>query len=229
MAAVTAAAITAGAAVAGGAMQADAAKKAGNASNAAAQQAVAEQQRQFDTFQQNIQPYLGAGQNALANLTALNSGDYSGFNQSPDYLWALQQGTQALDRSAAARGSLYSGGHQADLMQFGQGLASQQLGSYRNAQMSMAQLGQNSAVSAGSLGQQNANALGQLYAGQGQAQGNMAINQANAWGNALNGIAGLAGQYSTQRQSAYTTQNSPYANATTGANAVAIGNQTRRW
>ena len=103
MAAVTAAAITAGAAVAGGAMQADAAKKAGNASNAAAQQGIAEQQRQFDTFQQNIQPYLGAGQNALAGLTALNSGDYSGFNQSPDYLWAMQQGTQALDRSAAAR------------------------------------------------------------------------------------------------------------------------------
>ena len=229
MAAVTAA-MVGGVATAGAAkMQSDAAKKAGNASNAAAQQAVAEQQRQFDTFQQNIQPYLGAGQNALANLTALNSGDYSGFNQSPDYLWAQQQGTQALDRSAAARGSLYSGGHQADLMQFGQGLASQQLGSYRNAQMSMAQLGQNSAVGAGSLGQQNANALGQLYAGQGAAQGNMAINQANSWGNALQGIAGLAGQYSTQRQSAYTTQNSPYANATTGANAVAIGNQTWSW
>ena len=220
MAAVTAA-MVGGVATAGAAkMSSDAAKKAGRAAEAGAQAGVLEQRNAQEQFQQNITPYLNAGQGALTGLNALAQGDYSGFQNSPDYLWALEQGVQAQDRSAAARGSLYSGGHQADLMRFGQGLASQQLGTYRNSLMDLARLGQNSAVGAGQLGQQSANAISGLHAGAAQARGDVAINQANAWGNALNGIAGAAGGYVGQRQSSYTNANSPYA---TMGNGVQVG------
>lgn len=219
MGAVTAAVIAGVATVGAAKMQSDASKDAASAQGAAGNSAIMEQRAARDQFQQNITPYLNAGQGALGGLNALNSGDYSGFQDSPDYQWALQQGGQAQDRSAAARGSLFSGGHQADLMQFGQGLAAQQLGSYRNSLFDMARLGQSSAVGAGAAGQSNANALSGILAGQGQAQADGALNQANAWGGALNGLAGLAGQYGN-RQSSYQT---PYASGVLSNNNVQVG------
>lgn len=225
MAAITAAAITAGAAVAGGAMQANAAKKAGQAAQAGAQAGIGEQQAARNQFQQNISPYLQSGQNALGGLNALNSGDYSGFESSPDYLYARDQTQQGVERGAAARGSLYNGGTNIDLANALNGIASQNLGGYRNSLMSMAQMGQSAAVGAGQMGQQSANAISGLYAGQAQAAGDAAINKANAWGSALQGLSGIAGQYAGQRQSSYTNQNTPFAGM---GNGVAVGNNTYR-
>ncbi len=107
---------------------------------------------------QNMQPYLNAGTGALNQLAQLNSGNYSSFQESPDYQFTLQQGTQALDRSAAARGSLYSGGQQADLMQYGQGLASQQYNNYYNKLASLAGMGQSAASALAGVGNTYANA-----------------------------------------------------------------------
>lgn len=225
MAAVTAAAITAGAAIAGGAMQANAAKKAGKAAQAGAQAGIGEQQAAREQFQDNISPYLQAGQTGLASLNALNSGDYSGFQDSPDYLYTRGQMQQGIERGAAARGSLYSGGTSVDLGNALNGMASQNLGTYRNSLFDMVRLGQNSAVGAGQMGQQSANAISGLYAGQAQAAGDAAINKANAWGGALQGLAGAAGGYAGQRQSAYSNPSTPYANMGTG---VAVGNNTYR-
>lgn len=46
----------------------------------------------------------------------------------PGYQFRLQQGQQALERAAAARGTLNTGGTLKDVSQFGQGLASQEYG-----------------------------------------------------------------------------------------------------
>lgn len=119
-------------------------KKAANAVSGAANQA-----NQFAMGQ--YAPYTGLGQSATGGLTALNNGDYSGFLNAPDYKAAFEQGLQGVDRSAAARGSLYSGGHSADLLKFGSGLASQYLGNYRNSLMGQANLGYNAASGLSSL------------------------------------------------------------------------------
>src|SRR5690349_17301122 len=66
---------------------------------------------------------LAEGQNGVA--------DCSGFPNSPNYAWARDQGIQALDRSAASRGRLYSGAQMQGLSQFNQGRATQHLGNYR--------------------------------------------------------------------------------------------------
>ena len=141
------------------------------------------------------QPYYDAGTNALGQLDAVNSGDYSGFNSSPDYLFAQQQGLQGLDRSAAARGGLYSGGADADRMTFASGLASQNLGNYRNNLMSLANMGQNQSQYMGQLGQNFGNQFGQAMGIKGQADAQRASATAGAQAGYGNALASAASTY----------------------------------
>lgn len=140
--------------------QKKAAAGAAGAQSRAADAATAEQQRQFDLTRQDQQPFLQAGQQAVGQMQALNAGDFSSFKQSPDYQFAFNQGLQGLDRSAAARGSLFSGGHSADLMKFGQGLASQNYGAYYNRLARLSGTGQTTASGLGGLGMNMASNIG---------------------------------------------------------------------
>jgi len=203
-----------GASLVGGYMssqaQKSASKNAANASNAATQASIDEQKREFDINQANQAPWLNTGKSALAMLGGMyglnadgsNSGaapDYSAFYSSPDYQFPLQQGQQAQDRSAAARGSLYSGQHTADTIQFGQGLASQQFGNYYNRLAGLAGVGQSAANQLGAYGQNYANNVGNLNMQNAGNQTDSIYNRVNANSNMWNQIAGvgsnLAGQF----------------------------------
>lgn len=219
MAAVTAAAIGAAGAIAGGVMQNRAAGRAADAQRDAANAGILEQRAAREQFQQNIAPYMQFGQTeGLGRLGSLLN-DPNSIQNTAAYQWRLGQGMQSLDRSAASRGNLFSGGHHADVLGFGQGMASQEYESQIGRAMDIARLGQNSAVGAGSMGQQSANAISNLYGNIGQAGANQAINSGNAWGNALTGLAGVAGQYMGQRQSAYKPAQAQQA-ATTAINTT---------
>ena len=74
----------------GGLLQADAAEEAAGIQAGASQAGIAEQRRQFDMMQGNLQPFMGAGTNSLANLQQANGGDYSAFENSPGYQYARQ-------------------------------------------------------------------------------------------------------------------------------------------
>lgn len=150
--------------------------------------AIAEQRRQYDQTREDQLPWLQAGGNALTQMQKLNAGDFSGFTDSPDYRFAYDQGMQALDRSAAARGGLFSGGQQADLMKFGQGLATQNYGNYYNRLASMAGVGQTAATNLGQFGQSMANNIG-------NAQMANANARASTYGAYGQGLAGLAGAF----------------------------------
>lgn len=117
----------------------------GNRAARRAQQAQAEAARQamgyMQTASQGFDPYAQAGESNLNRLNALMGGDYSGFTNSPDFRAAQDIGLRQLDRSAAARGSLYSGGADADRIALGQQLASQYLSNYRNALSGLAGMG----------------------------------------------------------------------------------------
>lgn len=170
--------------------QSGAAKDAANASNQATQQSIDEQKREFDINQANQAPWLNAGKGALAQMQALNGGDFSSFTQSPDYQFALDQGQGALDRDAAARGSLYSGGHSTDVMKFAQGLASQNYNNYYNRLAGLAGVGQTSANQLGWQGMNMAGNISGLLMGNAQNQMGSIYNRANAWSN----LAGQVGQ-----------------------------------
>ena len=152
MAAITSAVIGAGAAIAGANKAAGAAKAGAKASQQATDATIAEQRRQFDLSRADQMPWLNAGKDALGNLQKLNSGDFSAFTQSPDYQFALDEGFKAMDRSAASRGRLYSGGYGQDLTKYGQGLATQNYGNYYNRLAALANVGQTTASGLGGLG-----------------------------------------------------------------------------
>lgn len=139
-------------------------------------------------YQQYNAPFYNAGTSALSRLERLNSGDFSAFEESPDYRFAFDQGNEAILRGAASRGSLNSGGTDADLARFGQGLASQNYDRYYSRLAGLANLGANTAQG---LGGQAVNAAN--TAAGAQAEGT--INQANAYGNFASGLSGLYGQY----------------------------------
>lgn len=196
MAAITAAVVVGVGSAYAANRQGAAAKEQGRAARDAANLGIGAQQDARDQFNTQMKPYVDAGTGALSQLSAINNGDYSGFNKSPDYLYARDQMQQGIERGAAARGGLYSGGTSVDLGNALNGIASQNLGTHYNRLMGLADMGNRSVMGSGQLGQQNANSISDLYGMRGQANGQ--INSAGAmtqagYGNAL---ASAFGAYS---------------------------------
>ena len=166
------------------------------ARGARAQRRAAQQQQALLAQQQaqqraDLQPYMTLGSNALGRMAAVDAGDYSTFENAPDFVFARDEGMRALDRSAAARGSLFSGGADADRMRFASGLASQNLQNYLGRMMSQAGMGQQAATNLGSFGAQMAGAQAGAIGAQGQAR----ANGLNAWGNMLGDMAFAGGNF----------------------------------
>jgi hypothetical protein len=84
----------------------------------------------------NANGMLGS-QGRLADL--YGGGLREGFETDPGYQFRQQQGEQAINRSAAARGGRLGGDTMKALSEFNQGLASQEFDKYANRQMGMAQ------------------------------------------------------------------------------------------
>jgi hypothetical protein len=178
----------------GASRQARAGERGANAQERASQQATEEQRRQFDLTRQDMAPWLQAGTDALGRQQAFLSGDWSGFQNSPDYKWAVDQGFKGLDRGAAAGGNLYSGGMDADRISLGQGLATQNANNYWNRLAGLSQTGQVTANQLGGYGQNMANNVGGNLMNAANARASSYMNSANAWANYGNQLAGLAGQ-----------------------------------
>lgn len=176
--------LTAGASIYG-------ANKAASTQADAANQAATLQRQQMATNSANAQPFISGGQganNLLQSFYGLNGTDpalgqsaLDAFSKSPDYQFALSQGTAALDNSAAARGGMISGNQMQAQTQYGQGLATQNLQNYLKQLNTMS--GQGITAAGGVAG---VNTVGANYAG----QDTMAAGTANAAG--INGtVAGV--------------------------------------
>ena len=179
----------AAAAVVAAGVSAYASNKASNAQRDAAKNANDVQLQMYNQTRQDLQPYSQLGINAISQINALNSGDYSGFLNSPDYLAARQMGIQGMDASAASRGNLYSGGYSKDLATFNNQLASQNYGNYYNRLAGLLSVGENAAAGQGNASQNYANAYGQNANAAGSAQASGYINTANSINNGINQLA----------------------------------------
>lgn len=128
------------------------------------------------------------------------------FQQDPGYAFRQAEGMKALERSAAARGGLLSGGTLKGIQRFGQDLASQEYGNAfnryqveRSARLNPLQSLMGSGQSAtnvqtGNIGQSSQNEQANLMnAGQARASGY--VGSANALGGALNSIGQAAASY----------------------------------
>jgi hypothetical protein len=151
----------------------------------AAQTAANAQLQGLQFVQQQEAPYQQAGQQALGQYQNLLAGGAPSFDLSklPGYQFQLQQGQQALENSAAARGQALSGNTIQATQQFGQGLASQQFQQYMSQLAGLANMGQ---AAASGVANQGANLLSgagaSLASGINNAAGYNAGATAN-WGN----------------------------------------------
>jgi hypothetical protein len=193
MAAVTSAVVAAGVSAYGANRQTSAARDAGRASQRGADAATAEQRRQFDLSRSDQLPWLQAGQDALSRQQQFLAGDFSGFETSPDYAYALQEGFKGLDRGAAAAGGLWSGGADADRIKLGQGLASQNANNYWNRLAGLSNTGQNTSGNLGSLGANMASNIGGYQMSAANARASAYQQQGAAQAGFANQLAGYAG------------------------------------
>lgn len=124
------------------------------------------------------------------------------YQQDPGYQFRLDQGQQALERSAAARGGLLSGGALKDTTAYAQGMASQEYGNaynrFNNDQSTiwnrlsgLAGVGQQANNTIAQVGSNTASQIGQNTIGAGNAIAAGQVGSANAISNGISqGISG---------------------------------------
>jgi len=184
----------AGAVVGSSLIGASAAKGAAKTQSAAADRAAELQNEQFQQTRQDQMPWLRAGEQALNKLIPMT--DYTKFGmdqfqQDPGYAFRLAEGQKALDRSAAARGGLISGGALKAAQRYGQDMGSQEYmnafnryQTERAAQLqplqSLAGVGQTTAAQLGQAGQNYATNAGNMITGGAAAQAAGQVGAANA-------------------------------------------------
>jgi hypothetical protein len=196
----------AGAVVVSSAIGSRASSKAAGAQAAAAESAAAQSTEaanraadlQYQQFREGValqEPWRQAGITALNRLTPLAT-EYTPFGMEqfqadPGYSFRLSEGQKALERSAAARGNLLSGGTGKALTRFGQEMGSQE---YQNAfnryqaertarlqpLQSLAGVGQTTAQQMSAAGQNLASNVGNIYTSNAANVGNLMTSGAAA-------------------------------------------------
>lgn len=195
-----------GAAAAGLAAAALSSSAAGSAADkqaGAADYAADLQNNQYNQTRADQAPYRQAGYAALTGMqdpSFQHDFGMADFQQDPGYQFRLQQAQDAIQRSAAASGSLGSGSTLKSLIGYSQDYASNE---YQNAYerftnnqttrfnrlASLAGLGQTGNGTTAQAGMNAANMAGEARMGGANAAGAAGIASANAWGNAMSGTA----------------------------------------
>jgi hypothetical protein len=206
----------------GGNSQASAERYAADLQYKAEQQALQQEQQQYGQNQQNLAPFIQAGQGATTSLSDLMSVPGQGLLQpwtqqfqaptldqaknNPGYQFTLDEGLKAMQNSAAARGGLLSGATQKALNNYGQQSATQNYQNVYNNLLNQYQMGYqqfqgnqantyNRLLGLSSQGQQAAIGAGQLGQQSTQSMANTMQSGAQAQGGYLSNAAyqGAAG------------------------------------
>lgn len=188
--------------------QAGAARDAANAQLQASREANALQQRIYEENVARQQPFLQTGTEFFNRLAALQRGGPGAaqnlLQMDPGYQFRLGEGLKALDRQAAARGGLISGGALKAAQRYGQDAASQEYGAAYNRLAGLANVGPSAAGIMSGLGERYGATAGQnlMAGGQAAAQGILGAGSARASGymGTANTLAGGLGQYLQYQQ-----------------------------
>jgi len=184
------------------------------AAQKAAQQANQTLDKTYNQVRSDESPYTGAGSSAIGTVSSdLQNGTgfaqpftMSQFYNDPGYQFTLQQGENAVNNSAAAKGGLLSGATQKALAQYSTGLANQTYSDAYNRYLQTSNQDYNQLMGVANLGQNATQSVNQagLNTGDQQAQNtyNSDIGAGNARAagimgatNALAGGATSLGQY----------------------------------
>jgi hypothetical protein len=197
----------------GASSQADAAESAAQSSKDASMYATDLQRQMYEENVARQQPWLQAGENALAQLTAGTAagGQYmqpfgmEQFQADPGYDFRMSEGVNALDRSAASRGMLLSGAQLKGVQEYGQNLGSQEyknaydryntdIGNQYNRLASLAGVGQTATGALQQAGSQYSSNVGNLAMQNAATQGNAALATGQANASMYQGIGNTLGR-----------------------------------
>lgn len=238
-----AAAVGAAATIGGAVISSDASRSASNTQADAARNAADAQMQQFQQMRSDLQPYMNLGSGAISPLmSALGYNSDWSVNQNnplqqrfnftmptleqvrntPGYQFQTEQGQNAINNSAAARGGLLSGATLKDLLSFQQGLADttyQRLAQTQfdntltafktnyssaadnaNRLSNLVQTGQNSAAGVGQQGLQAANNAGNMLTSGAAASAAGTVGSANAINQGLGSLANAGMTYGRLNQ-----------------------------
>lgn len=194
----------------------EASQAAADATKYATDATIKAQREMYDLSREDLLPYRETGSQALFGLADLygvprpdGKGGFTrgkAFEESPGYQFRVGEGINAIDRSAAARGNLLSGGRLKALTQYGQNMAADEWQNYTRTLQSLAGVGQTATNTGVAAGGNTAGAVGNalMYGGQGaanaayfggQGSANAAIAGANNANNALNNLAYIYARY----------------------------------
>lgn len=193
-----------GGTLASGIYGADTAKDAAKLQAEAVDKALGSIQTGYNTGRADLQPYYSTGTKSLAEIANLQGQNgrqqqqeaFNRFTVSPDYQFRFGEGQKALQNTAAAKGSLYSGNTAKALTDYGQGMASQEYGNYYNRLNDTTKQG---ALTAGTLANLSTDYFGNqadLLRTKGDAIASGKVAGANAYQSTLQNL----GQYLTAPQ-----------------------------
>jgi hypothetical protein len=143
-------------------------------------------------------PYTSIGSSAttqLGNAEGLNGAqpDYSSFLNMPGYQFAVNQGTQAIQRQAAAMGSAYTPNTAQAVGQYVTGTAMQDYNTYIQQLQAAAGMGQTATGQLGNITYNTGANISQLMSNTGQSQAGMYTGMGQTLSGALGGYAGASG------------------------------------
>lgn len=192
--------------------QSKAADKSATSSEAIADESIALQREMAEQQRSDFEPWRVAGEAALTQLQeGIASGAFTvgevDVTQDPGYQFRMDQGVDALDSSAAARGRLLSGAQQQAVTDYAQNTASNEYANAyaREANEKATQYNMLSSLSQG--GQSSA-------AGQAQASSNLATQSTNT-------LSGLSSDLSNSSYASGQARAGAYSGAATSVNQAA--------
>ncbi len=178
------------------------ARSAANVQAGAADRAAELQREQFERQVELQAPFREAGVRALPELEAASRYTPFGMQQftaDPGYGFRLSEGQKALDRQAAARGGLISGGALKAAQRYGQEMGSQEYTNAFNRYQTERQARLNPLQSLAGVGQTSVAQLGAagqaMATGVGEAGGQAAQARASGYMGGANALSQGLGQY----------------------------------
>jgi hypothetical protein len=144
----------------------------------------------FGTHQLPPRPGTATTTAPAAASSAGPADRYAGFYESPGYQFRLDQGQQAIERGAAARGRLFSGGTLKRTTDYAQGVASQEWNNWLNGLRSLAGVGQSATGSTSAAGANAASGIASSAMNAGAQRASSYLAGAEGVNNAVQGGLG---------------------------------------
>ena len=179
--------------------QAGAAKDAAAAANEQQDRALGLQTRMYEEGIARQQPYANIGMEFTNRLADMQRGGPGAginmLNMDPGYNFRLGEGMKTLERNAAARGGLISGGALKAATRYGQDYASNEFGNAYNRVAGLASLGPSSAGVMNNLGTTYSTNAGNTMGTMGTNTGNALLSASAARSSAYTGAGNQFGKY----------------------------------